>query len=390
MRRLLPYAVALAVVGLLVWAFVPRPLPVETGTVAHADLVVRIEAEGEARIREVIVVSAPIAGLLERVTLHPGDAVAAGQAVARMGPVAPALLDARARAVAEAGVAAAGASVELARSQLVQAEAALDYAAAESARAQALFARAALSQRLLDDAILAERTAEAAAASARANLAMRERELDSAQAYLDGGLAVSGAPCCVAVQAPIAGRVLRVLHEDEQVVQAGTPILELGDNADLEILGDVLSRDAVRIAAGADAVITGWGGPDLAARVTRIDPAATTRVSALGIEEQRVGVRLALRDPPPPELGHGFRVLARITVWQGSGVVAVPVAALFRVGGDWAVYVVEGGRAALRRVAVGQRSEEMAEVTGGLAEGDVVILHPGDAIADRTRVTPAP
>lgn len=386
MRRLLPLAAAAALLGLLVWAFRPEIPAVETATVTQGDLTVRIEAEGEARIREVLVVSAPITGLLHRITLHPGDAVQAGEGVARMGPAAPALLDARSRAVAAATAAAAAAAVDLARSQLDQAMAAQDYARTEADRARALFARAALSQRLLDDAILAERSAAAATTSARATLAMRERERDSAEAALNGGLPGAEPPCCTTVTAPGAGRVLRVVTEDEQVVQAGTPILEIGDLSDLEIVADVLSRDAVRIAVGAEAVITGWGGPDLAAQVDRVEPGARTKVSALGIEEQRVEVRLSLRDPPPAGLGHGFRVTARITVWQGQRILTVPVAALFRQGADWAVFEVVEGRARMRQITLGQRTDRQAEVTGGLVEGAVVILHPDDAVTDGGRV----
>lgn len=386
MRRLVPAIAALAALALLVWAFMPRPVAVETAPITRGDLTVRIETEGEARIREVVVVSAPIPGLLSRVTLHPGDAVQAGQTVAQIGPVAPALLDARARAVAEATAAAAAAAVDLARSQVVQTEATLDFATTEAARARALYDRAALSRRLLDDAILAERSAQAADASARANLAVREQDLASARAVLGLGRPGDASACCVAVTAPVAARILRVVTEDEQVVQAGTPILELGDTSDLEIMADVLSRDAVAITEGAEATITGWGGPDLPARVNLVEPSATTRVSALGIEEQRVEVRLSLDDPAPPTLGHGFRVTARITTAQDRDALLVPIAALFRDGADWAVYVVEDGRAALRPIRIGNRNEDHAQVLDGLAEGDTVILHPGEAVASGVRV----
>ena len=386
MRLLLPIAGSAAVVALLVWAFLPDVPIVETAPVTRGDLTVRIEAEGVARVREVVVLSAPISGLLQRIAVHPGDTVQAGQTVARIGPVAPALLDARARAVAHATAAAAAAAVDLARSQLDEAEAALDYATTEANRARALFTRAALSQRVLDDAILAERTAAAAAASARATLSVRERERDSAQAVLDGGMAGADPPCCLDVRAPTDGRILRVVTEDEQVVQAGTPILEIGDLSDLEIVADVLSRDAVRMVEGADAIITDWGGPDFIARVERVEPGATTRVSALGIEEQRVEVRLSIQDAPPTGLGHGFRVTARISVWQGDGVRLVPVAALFRDGPDWAIFEVVRNRAILRKVDIGQRTDTLAEVLSGLEDGAIVILHPDDAIEDGARV----
>lgn len=389
MRRFLPAAAALAVIALLVWAFLPDLPTVETASVTRTDLTVRIEAEGEARIREVVIVSAPISGVLQRITLHPGDEVQAQQTVARIGPVAPALLDARARAVAEATTAAAAAAVDLARSQLEQAEAAQHYAKTEADRTRALFARAALSQQVLDDALLAERTARAATASARANLSVREAELSSAQAVVDGGTTGAVPPCCVDVKPATGGRILRVLTEDEQVLQAGTPILEIGNLADLEIVADVLSRDAVHITEGAEARVTGWGGPDVAARVDRIEPSARTQVSALGIEEQRVEVRLSLLEAPPAGLGHGFRVVALITVWQGRNVLTVPVPALFRDGGDWAVFQVVEGRAILRKVDLGQRTDALAQVIGGLAQDDVVILHPDDAIADGSRIETA-
>ena len=387
MRRLIASAALLATLALLLWVFLPDPVPVETAHIEKGDLTVTVEAEGEARVREVVIVSAPIAGLLQRVTLHPGDTVRTGQTVARIGPVTPALLDARARAVAEATAAAAAAAVDLARSQLVQAEATRDFARTEAARARTLFSRAALSQRMLDDATLAERTAEAALASARANLAVREQELQSAQAMLDGAPAATAA-CCVDVKTPVAGTILRVATEDEQVLQPGTPIMEIGDLGDMEVVVHVLSRDAVDIAEGAEATVTGWGGPDLPARVDRVEPGATTRVSALGIEEQRVEVRLSLRTPPPPTLGHGFRVTARITLDRAEGILRVPVAALFRSGGDWAVYTVQDGRAALRLVSLGRRNDEQAEVLTGLEEGATVILHPADTVSDRVRITP--
>ena len=385
MRRLIATGAILAAAALLLWVFLPDPVHVETARITRGDLTVSVEAEGEARVREVVIVSAPISGLLQRVTLHPGDQVAAGQVVARIGPVTPALLDSRARAVAEATTAAAAAAVELARSQLVQAEATHDFARTEADRARALFARAALSQRMLDDATLAERTAEATVASARANLAVREKELESAKAMLESDTA-SAAACCIEVKASVAGRILRVVTEDEQVLQAGTSIIEIGDLRDMEIVVHVLSRDAVGIVEGAEATITGWGGPDLAARVDRIEPGATTRVSALGIEEQRVEVRLSLRTPLPPTLGHMFRVTARITLDVAQNILRVPVGALFRSGGDWAVYTVEEGRASLHLVSIGKRNEELAEVLTGLEDGATVILHPADTVKDQVRI----
>lgn len=391
-RYLVPGLAALALLGLLLWAFIPRPLAVEMAEVALRTITVEIEEDGEARIREVFTVSAPIAGRLDRISLHAGDAVRAGQIVARIGPAAPALLDARSRAVAGATAAAATSAVDLAQAQVRQAEAALDFARAEAVRARALYERAALSKRLLDNAILAQLTAEAAVQSAKAGLAVRQRELESARAVLENGGGTSGTVCCIDVDTPVAGRILRVLTEDEQVLPAGTPIMEIGDPANLQVVVQLLSRDAVRVSAGAAAVIRGWGGPDLAATVERIEPAAMTKVSALGIEEQRVEVILALSGDPSAwqGLGHGFRTIAGIRVWQGRDVPAVPVGALFRDGPDWAVYAVQDGRARLRRITLGERDADNARVLDGLEPGDRVILHPGDAVTDGLRVTALP
>jgi HlyD family secretion protein len=257
----------------------------------------------------------------------------------------------------------------------------------EARRAAQLFDKAALSERGLDSALLQQKTAVAAVDSARANLAVRGRELDSAKAALDpeGG----GVVCCIDLTAPVSGQVLRVLTEDEQVVQTGTPIMEIGDPANLQVVVHLLSRDAVRVQAGAKAQITGWGGAPLAALVARVEPVAVPKTSALGIEERRVEVVLDLQGDPASWhlLGHGFRVIAAITVWRGEDVLAVPVGALMRDGADWAAYVVRGGRAQMQIITLGERDETMAQVLTGLASGDQVILHPSDSISSGTRVT---
>ncbi len=391
MRYVLWLAGALAVAGLVVWAFWPRPVAADLGLVAPRDLEVVVEDEGEARIREVFTVSATTAGKLHRIRLHPGDAVTAGQSVvATIGPAAPALLDARARAVAQATVAAARSAVDLARAQQAQAEAARDFATAEAERATTLYDRAAISRRLLDNAVLERRTAAAALDSARANLAVRERELESAEAML-GPPESNGAECCVALVAPVSGRVLRVLTQSEQVVQPGTPILEIGNPGNLEVTVDLLSRDAVRIREGAGALVTGWGGAPIPARVARVEPSAATRVSALGIEEQRVQVILELEGDPAgwAALGHGFRVIARIRLWQAGGVLSLPVEALFRDGPDWATYVLRDGRARMQRLSLGERNEDFAQVLSGVVEGERVVLRPSDLISDGTALAVA-
>jgi HlyD family secretion protein len=389
MRRLIPALAVLAVAGFLIWAFVPRPVAVDVAEVALRPLVVTVEEEGEAKIRDIFTVSATTAGKLQRIALRAGDAVTGGETVvARIGPAAPVLLDSRSRAVAEAGAAAAQAATDLARAQLSQAEATLEFMTSEANRAIALFERGAVSQRFHDNAVRERRTAEAAVASAVANLAVREKELESALAVLRSDREGEAGRCCVEIVAPVSGRVLRVLVESEQIVQPGTPILEIGDPGDLEIAVDLLSRDAVRVRAGAEATVWGWGGPPVAARVELIEPSAVTKVSALGIDEQRVWVILALTGPQADwqGLGHGFRVIAQIAIWRGEAVATIPVGALFRDGADWAAYVLRDGRAALQPIVLGERNADLAQVLEGLAPGDRVILHPSDQVVAGVRV----
>ena len=390
LRRIILIIILLAAAAGLIWAFWPRPLVVETEAIAARDITVAVEEEGKSRIREVFAVSAPIAGQVLRNNLHPGDEVVKDDTVVvSIRPAAPGLLDARLKRVAEAAAASARASVGLAEAEVKQAEAQLTFIKTELDRAERLSRQGTISDRALDKARLDVATAAAALDSAKASLTVRERELQRAEAALIENEASEG-PCCTDIKAPVTGRILRVLAESEQVVQAGTPLLEIGDPKDIEIIAEVLSRDAVEIRPGAAAVIDNWGGPPLNATVRRVDPSAVTKVSALGIEEQRVPVILDLADSPEAgSLGDGFRVVARITVWEGKGRVAVPVAALFRQGGDWAVYTVADGQAALRLVQLGRRNAAFAEVTSGLDVGDTVILHPSDQMADGVAVTPA-
>jgi HlyD family secretion protein len=390
MRRLITAAAVLVVIGFLVWAFLPRPVEVDVAEVGLRPLEITVEEEGEARIREVFTVSATIAGKLQRVSLHAGDTVIEGETVvALIGPAAPVLLDSRSRAVAEAAAAAAQAAMDLARAQLAQAEATHDFSASEANRAIALFEKGAISQRAHDTAIREEKTAQAAVSSALANLAVREKELESALAVLRPDMAGGTGRCCVEVLAPASGRVLRVMTESEQVVQPGTPLLEIGDPADMEVEVDLLSRDAVRVQVGASAVVSGWGGPPIPAVVERVEPVAVTKVSALGIDEQRVKVILALTGPEQgfSQLGHGFRVICRISIWRQDDVLTIPVGALFRDGGDWATYVLREGRAELQRLMLGERNEAFAQVLDGVHEGDTVILHPNDLVADGVSAT---
>jgi HlyD family secretion protein len=393
MRRLVPVAALALVIGFLVWAFLPRPVEVDLAEVGFRALEVVVEEEGEARIREVFTVSATIAGKLNRISLHAGDSVVEGETVvALIGPAAPVLLDSRARAVAEAAAAAAQAATDLARAQLAQAEATHEFMKSEADRAIALYEKGAISQLGHDIAIRERKTAQAAVSSAFANLTVREKELESSLAVLRPDNGGAAATCCVKVLAPASGRVLRVLTESEQVVQPGTPILEIGDPGNMEIEVELLSRDAVRVQPGALATITGWGGDPIPAVVDRVEPSAVTKVSALGIDEQRVKVILALTGPGESfsQLGHGFRVISRIALWRDDNVLTIPIGALFREGGSWATYVLRDGRAKVQPLSIGERNESLAQVLDGLQPGEMVILHPSDQIVDGVAVTGRP
>lgn len=244
----------------------------------------------------------------------------------------------------------------------------------------------ALSERVYDNAARKEKTARAAVASAPANLAVREKELESALAVLSLDRTGPATACRVEILAPVSGRVLRVLRESEQVVQPGTPILELGDPGNMEIVVELLSRDAVRVAEGARATVSGRCGALSAARVERVEPAAVTRVSALGIEAQRVTVILALEGAAADwkHLGHGFRVTASIAIWQQDEVLTIPVGALFRDGPDWSTYLLSDGRV-VPQIVLCERNETYAQVLDGLRAGDQVILHPSDRVAEGLR-----
>lgn len=392
-RRIIAILVGLGVVALIVWALWPQPVPVDMAAIATGPLEVTVEDEGITRIREVYTVSAPIGGKMLRSPREVGDSVAADKTlVAAIEPTDPTFLDVRSQRVNQAAVHAAQAAVDLAQAQIKQAKAQLEFTRSDLSRAERLAASKTISDRALEKAKLDVDSAESAVASAIATLEVRKRELESAKAHLIQPGEVNPdarlASCCIQVYAPIDGRVLKIIAESEQVVQAGAPILEIGDPHDLEIVVDFLSRDAVRIKPGQPARIESWGGDKvLNARVKRIEPTGFTKVSALGIEEQRVKVILDFTGPESEwqELGHGYRTIARVVVWHGDGVL-VPLGALFRQGESWAVFVVEDGRAQRRLVKIGERNLRNARVIDGLKVGETVVLHPSDRVADGVRI----
>jgi HlyD family secretion protein len=375
--------------GLLIFALWPAPVEVDVATVSRGPLMVTVDEEGRTRVRDRFVVSAPVAGRVLRIELEPGDRVRRGDVVARVLAEVPPLLDARTRAEATAAADSARAGLGRARAEEQRAAAASAQAQRELERARRLTAGGALSTQELEvrevEARLAEEAVNAAAFDSRAASA----ELQRAEARLRPAPPRAGNGT-VAVTAPVDGVILRRLRESESVVPAGEPLVEIGDPGRLEIVADLLSTDATRIREGSRAIVQQVTGDDVApeAVVRRIEPSGFTKISALGVEEQRVNVILDLSDPASEDtvLGDAYRVEVRIVVWEAPDVLRIPTSALFRVGDRWAVYAVRDGAARSTPVELGQQTGREAEVLAGLTEGARVIVHPGDAVRDRTRV----
>lgn len=353
------------------WMLWPRAQVVDVATIDRGEVIREISDEGRTRIHDLFVIAAPVGGELQRIELEPGDEVARGQVVASITPADPALLDARIAAEMRAGVGAA-------RSALAVAEAQVELARRNQERIAALAVEEFASRAALDNANATLRSARANASAARA-------ELERAQAAAGSG---GRARSRVEVRSPAEGRVLRLLQESETITLAGAPLIEVGNPGDLEVVAEFLSQDAILLRAGARAWIENWGGDTpIPARISRIEPYAHTKISALGVEEQRVNVIVRLEDPASgPPLGHQFRVDVRAVISEQGDVPRVPVDALMRDGENWAVFVVERGRARLRPVTLGDGGEHFRVVRDGLTDGDRVVMFPGDALEDGARV----
>lgn len=426
----------LAILALLGLAFRPAPLRVDLGPVLRAPLRVTVNAEGKTRLRQRFIISTLVAGRLERLTLREGDTVTRGMLVAQIDPLASdtAIREAQGRlaewraqragvatlrpkqealAQGRARVAAAQAAQRKAEARVEQTRAALEQARREHQRAQRMEASGTISREARETAQLSETTkareydavvlevqgAAAEVEAAQAALAMSAAQQHDPDYLLDvynariasteAELArLRDAMARTEIRAPSAGRVLRLLQENERMVAAGTPLLEVGDVTELELVVDVLSTDAVRLQPGARLLVERWGGSTvLEARVRLIEPAAFTKVSALGIEEQRVNV-IADFVEPPRALGDGYRVEARIVVWEREEVVTVPASALFRCRDQWCVFCRVEDKAQRRVVTLGQRNDLIAEVHDGLTPGDLVVLHPAEQLEEGRRISP--
>lgn len=382
---------AAAAVAALAWAFAPRPVRVEMAVVERGRFEQSIEEDGRTRVREAYTLSAPVAARLTRVSLREGDAVAAGQVVAVLTPVMPPLQDARALGEAQARLKAAEAAVDVARARAQGSRVALEQARTQLARSEQLAREGFMAAASLEQDRLRLQAAqrEVEAASSQQEVALQERALAAAALQPAGAdLNATGARP-VMLRAPAAGVVLRVTRTSETTLAAGSPVLDIGDPQRMEVLAELLTSDAVQARPGTPAMIEGWGGQPVPARVRRVEPAAFKKVSALGIEEQRVNVLLDVESPPEQwrRMGDGFRVVARIITTVAEDAVLVPVGALFpRPEGGMAVYRFDAGRARLQAVELGGRNARVGWVRSGLEPGAQVITYPPPAVGDGARV----
>jgi HlyD family secretion protein len=384
-------AIALALAAALAFALRPRRVEVETAAAARGPIRVTVDGTGKTRVRDLYVVASPIAGDLERLARREGDRVRAGDVVARFAPATPAPLDARTRAELSA-------RLEAARAAEAEARAGAERARVEAAQAERDLAR---SRDLAAGGSVSPSDVEAAESSRRAKVE-QARMAQSAVARAAGDVEAARAAAAahrlpsagrrgadaLELRSPISGRVLRVHRESEGPIAAGAPIMEIGDPAALEAEIELLTTQAVRVRSGAPVEIVRWGGEaPLRGTVRRVDPAGFTKVSALGVEEQRVHVVVGPDGPGWERLGDGYAVEARIVVSEKADALKVPGSALFRVGQRWSAFVVEGGRARLRPIEVADSSGIEVSIASGLVEGERVVLHPSDEVADGVRVT---
>jgi len=382
-RRWVPYTGAVLLVALIVAGLWPRPVPVETAPATLGRLRTTVDEEGKTRIKQRYLVSAPVAGQLRRIPFKAGAQVTTEETIlAVIDPLPPSQLDSRSRALAEA-------NRDIAAANLDKARAAHAYAVSELNRIKRLSDEQTVSEQELEAAQW--RATDAAKGQAAAASALRQAEAELAEYTMDADVDATSSRPPVEVRTPVSGRVLRVFEESSRVVTAGTSLLEIGDPTDLEAVIECLSRDAANMTPGMIVDLERWGGGEpLRGRVRFVEPAAFTKISALGVEEQRVNVVVDLLTPPNQRQGVGdqFRVEARIVVWEADLVLKVPAGALFRRGQQWAAFVVFDGRAQLRPVEVGRSSGSETQILEGLVESDEVILYPGDRVQDGMRVRP--
>ncbi|MBA4765947.1 MAG: efflux RND transporter periplasmic adaptor subunit [Erythrobacter sp.] len=377
-RKYLTIGAIIIALAMLAIAFWPSAIAVDMDEVTSGPMQLSIDEEGRTQVHDAFLVSAPSNGRLQRIEVEAGDAVTAGSVI---GWISPPPLDSRSEAQARANIASAQAALRAAQSERDNAAASKELADADLAREERLWALESTSRSALE---LAQRNAQGAASALEASnaaIALRQADLASARAQ------INASSSAIPIRAPVSGQVLSVRQESEATVAVGTPIVEIGNIAgDLEVVVELLSTDAVQVSMGDPVVIEDWGGDvPITGEVAQIDPQGFTKVSALGVEEQRVNARIRINDPAD-RLGSGFRVEARITIWQNDNTLIVPSTALFREQGEWAVFVVSGGKAELRQLEIGRNNGTQAQVLSGLQEGETVILYPASEVEDGSAV----
>jgi len=390
-RRILILTVSGIVLLGLAYGFMPKTVPVDVTRAKRGPLRVTIEEEGRTRVKDRFVVSAPVAGYLRRIELKAGDTVRKGRTVAMLDPLRATVLDPRSRAEAEAAVAAARASLDAAKEKARAAAADADYSRERNGRMQKLIANGHISKDELEQSDAEARKAEATRLSAEAAVIAAQADLSRAESALRYSAAehTGGFGKAVVVAAPVSGKVLKIHHESEGVVNSGEQLLDIGNPRSLEVKSEVLSADAVRIRRGMTVIFERWGGERvLAGQVRVVEPAGFTKVSSLGVEEQRVLVITDFTSAPEiwQGLGDGYRLDASFVIWEGKDVLQVPASALFRKSDEWALFAVDHNRARSRMVEVGRRNGLTAEITKGLNEGELVIVHPDDRLQEGVRV----
>ena len=393
LHRILFSLLLAAVVGAFVYAFRPQPVQVDFDRVARGPMQVTIDEEGETRIRDRYLVSAPVGGRVLRINLEPGDAVRAGRtAVATFLPTEPSLLDVRSQTEAEARVRAAEAAVGRVTASLERVREELEFAESQLTRYEELFEQGLVSRERFDTAEFEARRQREAYKTAEFEIRDAEQAIDVARASLTGAIedasaSATGEP--ITIRSPIDGIVLRRLRESEAVVPSGEPLVEIGDISQIEIVADLLSADAVQIHSGDRVLIEQWGGGmTLQGHVRLVEPSGFTKLSALGVEEQRVNVIIDFDKPAEAAsyLGDGYRVEVRIIVWEADDTLIVPTSALFRNGENWSVFSLGEGRARLRPVEIGRRNRLEAEVLSGVTESETVVVHPSDDVIDGVEI----
>jgi len=388
--RILTALLVVAVVATAIWSFMPSPIPVETATVTRGPFVATIDEDGKTRVRERYVVASPLAGRTTRVDLSAGDRVDAGDPIASILPSPAPFLDPRSRREAEERLGAAEAALERSEATMERTTAVLAQAERDLARARELLKRGVTTVKAVEQTELAHHVADRELSAAKFQYEAAEHGVEQAKALLALYDRSAGtAPESFTVTAPVSGEIIRVLQESETIVEPGTVLVEIGDCCDLEIAVDVLSTDAVEINPGAKVIIEHWGGPKpLKGRVRKVEPGAFTKISTLGVEEQRVNVIIDIVSQREKwvGLGDGYHIDARIAVFSVDDALVVPAGALFRTGNTWNTYVVEDGRAVLRPVELLRRSGGLAALTSGVEPGEAVIVYPSDSVTPDVKV----